>query len=198
MFRFDLHFVLSNFRTRIVVVLSILIFGGTTPAALRRLKIRTGVVDNEDEGDVGVSTTVLSDTAISPPYSRRAAEHWFLSFDNRYVRPVFTHVKWRQPARRELFSESEAHASTELRETRVDSSHGDLATSLQAADQSSRNASRPKTSGRADSPSRKQRTTTRDQLTETEGESDAHDEQVALRTGGKLSARVRSGSAENE
>ncbi|RHZ46791.1 hypothetical protein Glove_606g123 [Diversispora epigaea] len=138
----------SAMRTTIlvVVVLSVIVFGGTTSRMLEILKIQTGVEDhdNDDSDDEGVRQNEhegsngyghsrsnsegsiesnetgssnntehhnLLSRAIPPVISSSSRQtHWFISFDDRFLKPLFTrqnnvkkHIdeRWRNVDRRQ-------------------------------------------------------------------------------------------------
>jgi hypothetical protein len=81
--------------TLMVVILSILLLGGTTIAALKRLQIK--MADDKDYSDSPavapggpqlheLDETTPGDIAIPSP----TTNHWFLSFDNKYLKPFLT------------------------------------------------------------------------------------------------------------
>lgn len=87
--------------TLVVVVLSILFLGGTTTWALNKLRIRTGVVpddgqdsdsDNDGERNMDPSQrTRYQDLSVDGRNEDQTPQHhWFLSFDKKYLKPLFT------------------------------------------------------------------------------------------------------------
>lgn len=112
----------SAMRTTIlvVVVLSVIVFGGTTSRMLEILRIETGVEDDNDSSDDEVQSdcgyghsSINSEGSIEsngsgnspsstehhdllsraarptlPPSVRQT--HWFISFDDRFLKPLFT------------------------------------------------------------------------------------------------------------
>jgi NhaP-type Na+/H+ and K+/H+ antiporter len=87
----------------IVCVVSIIILGGTTPFVLKHLDIQTGVdsCDSEDEEEhLEMRGSFDSDILPSRP------NHWFLNFDESYLKPVFLkdHNLTESPTRNHLLS----------------------------------------------------------------------------------------------
>ncbi|CAG8469272.1 7828_t:CDS:2 [Cetraspora pellucida] len=103
----------------VVVVLSVIVFGGTTSRMLEVLKIETGVdegeIDSDDEGyseynnynhvltnsqgsvvssGTGGSTEHNIPSRIMPTINNinnvSTHAHWFISFDDKYLKPLFT------------------------------------------------------------------------------------------------------------
>ncbi|CAG8747355.1 4277_t:CDS:1, partial [Dentiscutata heterogama] len=95
----------------VVVVLSVIVFGGTTSRMLEILKIEMGVdegeIDSDDENyseyndynhvlTNSQGSIVSSDTGNSGDHRNISANinnsnaHWFISFDDKYLKPLFT------------------------------------------------------------------------------------------------------------
>ncbi|CAG8739947.1 24236_t:CDS:2 [Dentiscutata erythropus] len=85
----------------VVVVLSVIVFGGTTSRMLEILKIETGVdegeIDSDDEGysEYNDYNHVLTNSQGSIASSdteniNNSNAHWFISFDDKYLKPLFT------------------------------------------------------------------------------------------------------------
>jgi NhaP-type Na+/H+ or K+/H+ antiporter len=71
----------------IVCVVSIILLGSTTPFALSYLAIQTGVGElhsDDEEEELELRGSFDSDFLPSRP------THWFLNFDDTYLKPVFT------------------------------------------------------------------------------------------------------------
>ncbi|CAG8432942.1 9860_t:CDS:10 [Diversispora eburnea] len=153
----------SAMRTTIlvVVVLSVIVFGGTTSRMLEILKIETGVEDQEnDSGDEGArhneyegsneyghsrsnsegsiesNGTGSSNNAehhnllsrATPPIvsSSSRQTHWFISFDDRFLKPLFTrqnnvkkHIDegWRNVDRRQQQGDNHSNISLNVNVT---------------------------------------------------------------------------------
>ncbi|CAG8600081.1 11287_t:CDS:1, partial [Racocetra fulgida] len=100
----------------VVVVLSVIVFGGTTSRMLEILKIETGIDEGEIDSDEecyseyddynhvltnSQGSIVSSDTGgsgehnipsrnISPNINDTSTHaHWFISFDDKYLKPIF-------------------------------------------------------------------------------------------------------------
>ena len=80
--------------TLVVVVLSIVLLGGTIPFVIRYLAIPTGVqgmsIDSDDEGVNDLASEVASGLASPVQAQREDRTHWFMSFDDKFIRPVFS------------------------------------------------------------------------------------------------------------
>jgi NhaP-type Na+/H+ or K+/H+ antiporter len=76
----------SAIQTTILVVciISIIVLGATTPFALKHLNIQTGISSpSEDDEEVELRGSFDSDILPVRP------NHWFLNFDESYLKPVF-------------------------------------------------------------------------------------------------------------
>lgn len=73
----------------VVCVVSVIILGGTTPFALDYLKIQTGVAMDYSEGEEDVIEEARRDSLDSDVLPTVPPSHWFLNFDQKYLKPVF-------------------------------------------------------------------------------------------------------------
>ncbi|KAI9102018.1 Sodium/hydrogen exchanger family-domain-containing protein [Phlyctochytrium arcticum] len=122
--------------TLVVCIVTVILLGGTTNTALQRLGIKTGVGsqahENEDDAEsddewegasgpnASPSPTQSNDDAFNPinnsmdddgaarPWNQDDTTHWFIGFDNKWLKPLFTSRKagWQE-------SGSQANSSQE-------------------------------------------------------------------------------------
>jgi hypothetical protein len=68
----------------VIVVISVIVFGSTTNKVLEVMNIQADVDDEERDNDSEHSVVTTKQ------------EHWFISFDNRFLKPFFTCQKEQQ------------------------------------------------------------------------------------------------------
>ena len=75
--------------TLIIVLSTVMVFGGGTVQLLQRMKIRVGVKDDEDEGDPSLPSDLV--VAMDGHPKSCLASSW-QGFDKKYMRPVMVHT----------------------------------------------------------------------------------------------------------
>jgi sodium/hydrogen exchanger-like protein 6/7 len=92
----------------IICVVSVVVLGGLTPFALEYLEIKTGTStstsDNGDDSD-DADYLLCPETPVPDDSPERvffegggdigdlSSSHWFLSFDSKFLKPLFTRAK---------------------------------------------------------------------------------------------------------
>ncbi|RIA93785.1 Sodium/hydrogen exchanger family-domain-containing protein [Glomus cerebriforme] len=75
----------------VVVVISVIVFGSTTNKMLEILEIKTDIDDGENDNESDIRARLNNITTNEPNQ-----KHWFISFDNRFLKPFFTLQKEQQ------------------------------------------------------------------------------------------------------